>query len=47
MIKKRLLTVVFLSILLTFVLTIPKVSGEASQKVIARAHKNCIKLPIL
>ncbi len=47
MIKKRLTAVVFLSILLTFVLSIPKVSGELSQTAMDSTTPKSIKLPIL
>jgi poly-beta-1,6-N-acetyl-D-glucosamine N-deacetylase len=47
MIKKRLMAVVLLSILLTFVLTIPKVSGEASQSAMDSATQKSVKLPII
>jgi peptidoglycan/xylan/chitin deacetylase (PgdA/CDA1 family) len=47
MIKKRLTTVVFLSILLTFVLSVPIAPGEKSQAAMDSATQKSIKLPIL
>ena len=47
MIKKRLMAVVFLSVISTFILSIPTVMGYASQTAMDSTTRKSIKLPII